>query len=690
MPDVSIMISAQDNYSSAIKSMSQTTKSFSKQAEDMEKILHRLNTNKTTLKLDADSSLKELKEAQKQFAATGKEADGLKVQLAQANYDNVKRNLDLVTKGAREAERQMQNTGEAFRKAENRGGISGGFGSIVNALAVSGIGNMVSQVAQQGANTIASSVFGEEVGTVFSSGLSSAISGMAAGTMLLGPGIGTALGAAAGGIVGVVSGKIQNFQKQDDAYKSYAQEQYSATRQSRATELEGGTGIAAGRETDLISFSTLFKDKGTAETYLSDLVDMANTTPFLYDDLTAMSKTLATYGYGADSILPVLETVGDTGAALGMSTSDMGMVSTALGRMKSSNKTTLEYLNILNDRGVGAVGMLADAYGVDQGKMYDMISKGKVEGGKAVKIILSALTDSFSGSMQEQSQTFSGLSSTAEGLRQEMNNATGIGYNEGRKPGIQAEINAYGGDLGDAMVDVNKMIGSSKAFAENMSEEYMREVMSAVFKGSQTTLEGLSNEKLQEMHTQYEEYKAAYDNGDQAAGLQIETLKSSAEDMAKQAYQVSDIGIKVHDAEMSLLEAIQDNTNAIQAWKPGYDFSIKGSEGQAAANARLFAKMPVDDSLDSDYTNRMMAKARAMSGYAYGLNRVPRDNFPALLHEGERVLTASQARQQDGGGGGNVSVQITGPVTVREEADIGRVAQALAREIQRAKTLRAP
>ena len=69
---------------------------------------------------------------------------------------------------------------------------------------------------------------------------------------------------------------------------------------------------------------------------------MSNNTPFLYDDLTAMSKTLATYQYGADEILPVLKTIGDTGAALGQSTSDMTMVATALGRMKSSNKTSLE------------------------------------------------------------------------------------------------------------------------------------------------------------------------------------------------------------------------------------------------------------------------------------------------------------------------------------------------------------
>ena len=31
------------------------------------------------------------------------------------------------------------------------------------------------------------------------------------------------------------------------------------------------------------------------------------------------------------------------------------------------------------------------------------------------------------------------------------------------------------------------------------------------------------------------------------------------------------------------------------------------------------------------------------SGYAYGLDYVPYDNFPALLHQGERVQTAAEA-----------------------------------------------
>jgi len=74
------------------------------------------------------------------------------------------------------------------------------------------------------------------------------------------------------------------------------------------------------------------------------------------------------------------------------------------------------------------------------------------------------------------------------------------------------------------------------------------------------------------------------------------------------------------------------------------------------------------------------------AGSAYGLQRVPYDNFPALLHEGERVLTASEARAYNSRQG--ASVMITGNTfVVREEADIDRIAQELARRLERAQML---
>ena len=686
MPDVSIAISAQDSYSSAIKSMAQVTKSFSKDMDEMEETLHKLNNNKYSLKLDADAALKELKALEKQFAETGTEADGLKAQMAKANYDNIKRNLDLVTKGAREAETQMKKTGEAFRKADNQS-FGGGFKSVVSSLAAAGAGNMIAGLAQNAANTLAASMGGDAGGTLFSSALSSAISGAAMGSVI--PGLGTAAGAAIGAGVGLLSGGIQNFEKRDDAFKSYYGELYSSAGERHAAELESGSGIASGRETDLISFSTLFGSRETAKTYLSELVSMANTTPFLYDDLTAMSKTLATFGYDAESILPALSTIGDAGAALGMSTSDMTTVAQALGRMKSSDKATLEYLNILNDRGIGAVGMLAEAKGKSQGEIYDMISKGQIAGTEAVEIILSALTDGFSGAMEEQSKTFAGRSSTLEGWEQEMANAQGEAYNTLRSEGKQRQIDYYAG-ITDEMSGLNAMIGAGEAAQENLKEQYLREAMTTLLTGTGGSLyEGEQAETLARLHEEYTALAAAFQDASEeekiTLGEKADSLKSQAEALAEGAFGASGKMQEVKDVELELISAIRDNTKALggAAYLTDYEKQQELSRGTSYAP-------PLEPGEETNAITSLWGKRlEGVHGrYAYGLDYVPYDNFPALLHQGERVLTASQARAADQGAGPRVQVTVTGNSFYGSDKGLeDRVARRVASEVVRAVEL---
>ena len=64
---------------------------------------------------------------------------------------------------------------------------------------------------------------------------------------------------------------------------------------------------------------------------------------------------------------------------------------------------------------------------------------------------------------------------------------------------------------------------------------------------------------------------------------------------------------------------------------------------------------------------------------------VPYDDYPAKLHEGERVLTASQNREYMSGGHGGVTVNISS-MTVRSESDIDSIADELYRRIRLANS----
>lgn len=646
MPDVSIAIKATDRFSDAMKTMKDSADKFDKSIVGMQSRLNSLNRNKATLKVDTDRARTELRSAEKQFAATGDAISELVLQEKQLTFENARRNLSLVSKEAANVEKQMLKTGNSVSKMGNKAGE--GFSTIVQSVATAGGAKMIGSLAQDSVNTLVGSMLGSNGGNVFSSALSSAISGAAIGSMI--PGIGTAVGAVAGGLVGMASGSVQNWSKKDDAFKSYVQNAVEEQLNEQTTSLTSGSALAASRETDQISFATLFKGEDKAKQYLADLVQMANTTPFLYDDLTAMSKTLATYGYDENSILPVLQTIGDAGAALGQSTSDMNSVATAIGRMKSSNKTTLEYLNILNDRGIGAVGMLANAYGVDQGEVYSMISKGQIAGQDAARIILDALTDSFAGSMERQSKTFSGITSTIEGLRQELDNAMGEGYNETRMAGLQAEREWLEGDSGQEMQEAYQAIGAWKASLENAKEQYIRDAVNEAM-GSDA-------------------YKAAEAEGNAAEMGRI-IMKAKIDGMNQ--YNANEGKDEVLAQELSLIDSVREDTSLNDSyWDAGYTLGLSFSKGRAAG---MMGSGSGETSASAS-PSRMLQGVTLPSGssYAVGIDYVPYDSFPALLHQGERVQTAEEARS--GGSGTSIQIVMNGTV-IREDADVERVASAL-------------
>lgn len=687
--DASIAFSVTDNLSQSVVKMKNSLNEFKTDAEGLQQRLSTLENTRLQLKnIDLKQAREQVEQTRKAMEALGDAATDAEREAARAdfdqaiqNYANVEDQLQLVSKQARQTQRDLLDTTDAISKADNR---AGGGSGVLSALGQAGIFAMAGNVASQWADVIVGSTFGDEVGGLFSGALSGAASGASLGTLLGGP-AGTAIGAAIGGTLGLAGGAAQSYQSRDQAFMGYYGGLYETASQATESSLTAGTETAAQRELDTIAFDKLLYGQG--DEFLAGLRETAARTPFEYADLTAMGRNLAT-GFGSDPerMLELMTAIGDAGAAVGASTSDMQWMATALSRMQSTDLAQLGEINMFQDRGVDVIGMLAEAYGKNEGDIRSMISSGDIGGREAVSIIQAALSDSngpYAGSMALMAETFDGLTSTLSDAMAEIDNATGEGYNEKAKEGLQADIDAYGGALGEALATANEIIGEGKAIAENLDRQYSREALSALTLGTDTTVYGEDQAaRLQEMHGQYtdlvEQYQTASEEDKAIIAGEIEALKEEAQTMADNAYDASDMAQSLQDVELDLISAIRDNTAALGsvAWGRDYRTSQELGKGQLSVTD--------DGSSASAITSGY--QVRAGSGikgrYAYGLDRVPYDNYAALLHEGERVLTAREAREQDRSGTRPVQVNITGSWSVRTDEDVDAIATAILRKVE--------
>lgn len=686
--DASIAFSVTDNLSQSVVKMKNSLNEFKTDAEGLQQRLSTLENTRLQLKnIDLKQAREQVEQTRKAMEALGDAATDAEREAARAdfdqaiqNYANVEDQLQLVSKQARQTQRDLLDTTDAISKADNRAGSS----SVLSALGQAGIIAMAGNVASQWADVIVGSSFGGEVGGLFSGALSGAASGAALGSIL--PGIGTAVGAAIGGALGLAGGAAQSYQSRDQAFMSYYGGLYKTASQATESSLTAGKETAAQRELDAIAFNRLLGD-GVGVQYLEDLRTLAASTPMEYADLTAMSRALATgFGDSPERMLELMEAIGDAGSAVGVTASDMTAMAQAMSRMNSSGKATLEFLNIFQDRGVDVIGMLGDAMGKTQGEIYDMISKGEISGQDAASIIQTGMEARYGGAMETMSRTFDGLTSTLSDAMTEIDNATGEGYNRMAAQGLQADIDAYGGELGEALATANEIIGEGKAIAENLDRQYSREALSALTLGTDTTVYGEEQaDRLQEMHGQYtdlvEQYQTASEEDKAIIAGEIEALKEEAQAMADNAYDASNMAQSLQDVELDLIAAIRDNTAALgsAAWERDYRTSQELGKGQLSVTD--------DGSSASAITSGY--QVRAGSGikgrYAYGLDRVPYDNYAALLHEGERVLTAREAREQDRSGTRPVQVNITGSWSVRTDEDVDAIATAILRKVELAQ-----
>lgn len=389
--EVGIVMKLYDEVSPTLKSITGSSKAFDKTMDDLEESLKAYDKAQTTLTEKMSGLKKELAESNIKVKEAQQAYKKLKDETSKGALDDA---IDEQTRLRREMEetravidanatayknlyKEVTSAASAESRLSNRAGDGGS--ALMEGLKSAGITKMLGDSAAQLAGFVLESAVGQPTATAVSGILSGIASGAAMGAMTGTP-HGIAIGAALGGLSGVANAITTVGSSQDEAFKSYVQEATEGQMEEMATSITSGSSIAAQRELDAIAFNQLL-GSGVGDRYLEDLRALAAATPMEYSDLTAMSRALATgFGGDTDRMLELMTGIGNAGSAVGVDASGMTVMAQALSRMQSSDKASLEYLNMFQERGVDVIGMLAGSLGVTQGEVYDMISKGSISG----------------------------------------------------------------------------------------------------------------------------------------------------------------------------------------------------------------------------------------------------------------------------------------------------------------------
>ena len=706
--EVNIIVKMTEDITAPTKKITSASRSLNKEFEVLQRQGAALGTRYESLNKSYAESVAEAEKLKKSMRELKKEVSkgGDGAEEASKQYEELVAQYNRLTDAAKgykisanETVKKINDIGIATQKLEGQQG-KGFLSKIVSSetlqdgLVRSGIFKEIGAAFSNFAGLAITSTIGQPMADVASQVVSGAVSGAAAGA-IAGP-AGAAIGGGVGALIGGVNAATNYLQKDDESFKSYYKDLYETVNANTAEALTSGKTLAAKRETTKISFSTLLGGEDQANHFLADVLNTANTTPFLYDDLVGISKTMLSFGAAAEDVIPTLTTVGDAGAALGLSTGDIGTVATYLGRMKSSNKASLEYLNPLMERGFSVFQWLADAKGTSVGSVYDMISKGQLSGTEAVSVILQKFEELYAGQMDKQSKTTEGLESTLQGLQENIQAAMGQGYNSVRDAGMSQEITAYGGELGKALETANRIAGENKAYLDNLQEKYQIEALGAVLRGSATSVySGEDKEKLQAMREEYSRAMYQYNNGDQEAGLKLENIQENAQALAKAAFEASDAYQSYQSAELDQIGDIRDNVAGLrEAWNAGlkiqnaFTIGLGGPVVGSLTNPQRSAgSTDMTATEREEIVRRQRGNPQRSAAYvpyashAFGLNRVPFDGYLAMLHQGERVQTAEEARRSQRRTA--PTVQITGnQFSVRSEGDIDAIATRIADELE--------
>ncbi len=644
--DVSIVFRASNRMSADLRQMKGDVGGLSKEVKEYQRLQQQAFSEKAKVKLDirdAKASIKELEKSMKSGSKEAREAY-LKQQEALESLTAEYKRLTMVQKEAAKAETELSH---AMSRSSN---AAVGTGGALSTLAKAGLGTLAADSIGGYLGQALTSSMGSSIGRAIENISGSAISGAMMGSII--PGIGTAVGAAVGAAAGGLRSLTDYNSQMDDLFRQEVQTLHSDTITEMENKVSSGSTYAAERETYRKNYASMTNDESGAKLY-QDIMQYGDDTPYDTSVMLGKGMEMLSYGVEKDMVMDMMQMIGDIGMG---DVNKFSGLSYAIAQSMNSGVLNGQDRRQMVGWGFDPLEYVAKNQGISTAEAMDMMSEGKITSEMLVDALRLATSEGerFHDAVNAMSDTYNGMQGQLESAQKNIEIAMGEGYNEKRKEGMAAEIEAYTGELGEKMKNAYAMVGAYEAEMEN---QYQQSIIKAMEEAT-----ALIEEKGLE-------------------GIEAEKVMWEAKTNAEIVYKNSEEYMKKLEAERSLVEQIQGAlTESGEYVRFGKEMSDQFSMGFQDG---LLANMKNDgfwSAVNSLFADNYKGTPGGFDGsHASGLRYVPYDGYLAQLHEGEQVLTRQQAESR--GSQSVVIPKLADQIIVREDADIDRIAAAIIQNI---------
>ena len=347
-----------------------------------------------------------------------------------------------------------------------------------------------------------------------------------------------------------------------------------------------------------IAFETMLGSGQKAKGMISDLANLAASTPFDMKGVVNGAKQLLAYGFAANEITDTMRRLGDVSAGLGLNLQDLTWL---YGTTMVQGRLFTRDLMQFTGRGIPLTEELAKQFGVTKDKVSELVTAGKV-GFPEVKKAIESLTNEggkFGGLMEKQSHSITGQISNIQDSIEMAINDLGT-QTEGLMNDaldITSKVIDHWKEIGEVILAAASAIGLYKAMAVSIAA-FDTATTNAGYAAELSALESLLPMKEEAKKTDLEE---AVVKG-QLSAAQAELVASKREEVAAyvaelqaQAKAKADAATAAAEEVKALENKLAMQDNEVQSLQDAYDALESYTDGQKVETAEIKLNTAVNE-----------------------------------------------------------------------------------------------